>query len=219
MGLREAVRARRRAGRAVGGLSGIGDRSGAAGEVDLRREFENPCSALKTLISRRSRGVFRSSHRSSGPAVRDARGRMVRSIGMTQTLLRPVQVDELVGLYEAGATLAELGRQFGVDRRTVAAHLVRRAVPIRQGGLDGSLVAEAGALYESGLTLLQIGMRFGVSQQAVRRYIAAEGVTIRPSARRPQSTRVAAEASESAKVKSHSIGISTGTWSVFATGV
>ncbi|SDI62004.1 hypothetical protein SAMN04488693_1167 [Arthrobacter subterraneus] len=151
--------------------------------------------------------------------MRDARGRMVRSIGMTQTLLRPVQVDELVGLYEAGATLAQLGRQFGVDRRTVAAHLVRRAVPIRQDGLDGLLVAEAAALYESGLTLLQVGMRFGVSQQTVRRSIAAEGVTIRPSGRRPQSTRVAAEASESAGVKSHSIGISTGTWSVFATGV
>ncbi|MFX0538451.1 ATP-binding cassette domain-containing protein [Ornithinimicrobium sp. Y1847] len=34
--------------------------------VDLRREFENPCPALKTLSLRRSRGFYKQDRRSSG---------------------------------------------------------------------------------------------------------------------------------------------------------
>ncbi len=33
---------------------------------DLRREFENPCPALKTLSLRRSRGFYKQDRRSSG---------------------------------------------------------------------------------------------------------------------------------------------------------
>ena len=87
----------------------------------------------------------------------DSRGRMVRAVGMTQTYLSPAQVDELVALYEAGATLVELGERFGVHHRTAAAHLVRRSVPIRRRGLNEHHLAEAVELYTSGLTLLEVG--------------------------------------------------------------
>ncbi|GAC69418.1 hypothetical protein [Gordonia soli] len=105
---------------------------------------------------------------------------------MTQTFLSPAQVDELVGLHEAGATLVELGEQFGVHRRTAAAHLVRRSVPIRRRGLKESHLAEAVDLYAGELSLMEVGLRFGVSQQTVRRALAVEGVLIRPSGRRTQ---------------------------------
>jgi hypothetical protein len=134
--------------------------------VNLRREFENPCPASKTVASRRSRGVYRRDWRPLEPSVVDSRGRMVRAVGMAQTFLSPMQVDELVALYEAGATLAELGEPFGVHRRTAAAHLVRRSVPIRRRGLDECNLAEAVELYAGGLTLMEVGLRFGVSQQA-----------------------------------------------------
>lgn len=114
----------------------------------------------------------------------DSRGRMVRAVGMTQTFLSPAQVDELVALYEAGATLVELGERFSIHRRTAAAHLVRRSVPIRRRGLDEHHLAEAVEMYDGGLTLLDVGLRFGVSQQAARRALAAHGVAIRPSGRR-----------------------------------
>lgn len=87
----------------------------------------------------------------------DSRGRMVRAVGMTQTFLSPAQVDELVALYEAGATLVELSERFGVHHRTAAAHLVRRSVPIRRRGLNEHHLAEAVELYTSGLTLLEVG--------------------------------------------------------------
>lgn len=156
--------------------------------VDLRREFENPCPALKTVTSRRSRGVYRRDRRPLEPSVVDSRGQMVRAVGMTQTFLSPAQVDELVALYEAGATLVELGERFGVHRRTAAAHLVRRSVPIRRRGLDECNLAEAVELYTDGLSLMEVGLRFGVSQQAVRRALATAGATIRPSGRGAKSS-------------------------------
>ncbi|WP_245988237.1 hypothetical protein [[Pseudopropionibacterium] massiliense] len=114
----------------------------------------------------------------------DSLGRMVRAVGMTQTFLSSTQVDELVALYDAGATLVKLGERFGVHRRTAAAHLVRRSVPIRRRGLDECHLPEAVELYADGLTLMEFGLRFGVSQQAVRRALAAKGVEIRSSRRR-----------------------------------
>lgn len=114
----------------------------------------------------------------------DSRGRMVRAVGMTQTVLIPAQVDELVALYRDGMTLVELGERFSVHRRTAAAHLVRRSVPIRTRGLDECHLAKAVELYVGGVTLMEVGLRFGASQQAVRRALAAEGVTIRPGGRR-----------------------------------
>lgn len=162
-------------------------RSRAGWLVDLRREFENPCPALKVVASRRSRGIYRRDRRPLEPSVVDERGRMVRAVGMTQTFLSSAQVDELVASYESGATLVELAERFSIHRRTAAAHLVRRSIPIRRRGLDECHLAEAVELYDEGLSLMEVGLRFGVSQQAVRRALAAEGVTIRPGGRRAQA--------------------------------
>lgn len=153
-------------------------------EVDLRREFENPCPHLKTLSLRRSRGLYSHDQRSSEPTVSDSRGRVVRSLGMAQTLLRPEQVDDLVAQYREGATLVELASRFGVNRRTVAMHLTRREVTIRRGRFDPSRIHEAADLYLSGLTLVEVGMKVGSGPQAVQRALASHGVVIRPGGRR-----------------------------------
>lgn len=150
----------------------------------LRREFENPGPALKTVASRLSRGAYERSERPSEPSVTDSRGRVVRSVGKTQTSLSAAEVDELVALYEQGMTLAQLGERFGVYHRTVAAHLVRRSVPMRVRGLAEEHTCEAVRLYEGGMTLMEVGLHFGVSQGAVKRAVAAAGATIRPRGRR-----------------------------------
>lgn len=154
--------------------------------MHLRREFENPAPALRTVVSRLSRGAYKRSERSSEPSVTDCRGRVVRAVGKTQTFLSAAQVDELVALYGEGLSIAEVSRRFGIYTRTAAAHLVRRSVPLRQLGLAEVDTPEAVRLYENGLTLGEVGLRFGVSQQAVRRALAAEGAEIRPRGRRPQ---------------------------------
>ncbi|ASR54918.1 hypothetical protein CBP52_07140 [Cellulomonas sp. PSBB021] len=152
--------------------------------MDLRREFENPCPHLKTLSLRRSRGLYDHDQRSSEPTVFDSRGRVVRSLEMAQTLLRPEQVDDLVAQYREGATLVELASLFGVNRRTVATHLTRREVTIRRGRFDPSRIHEAADLYLSGLTLAEVGVKVGAGPQAVRRALASHGVMIRPGGRR-----------------------------------
>ncbi|MDK9322554.1 hypothetical protein FAM23852_002072 [Propionibacterium freudenreichii] len=113
---------------------------------------------------------------------------MVRAVGMTQTFLSPAQVDELVALNEADATLVKLGERFGVHSRTATAHLVRRSVPIRRRGLDECHLAEAAELYVDGLSLMEVGLRFGVSQQAVRHALANVDVPIRASGRRARAS-------------------------------
>lgn len=95
-------------------------------------------------------------------------------------------MDELVGLYREGMSIAELSRKFGVYTRTAAAHLVRRSVPLRQRGIAPEDAPEAVRLYESGLTLMEVGLRLGVSQGTARRAVAAEGIEIRPRGRRAQ---------------------------------
>lgn len=95
--------------------------------VDLRREFDNFGSAARTVCSRWSLGVYRTSKRPSEPCVVDARGQAVRSLEMAHTFLTDAEVDELVAGYEAGATLRGLAKQFHIHRLTVAAHLARSA--------------------------------------------------------------------------------------------
>ena len=160
--------------------------------VDLRREFESPCPHLKTLSLRRSRGFYNHDQRSSEPTVSDSRGRVVRSLGMVQTLLRTEQVDDLVAQYREGATLVELASVFGVNRRTVATHLTRREVTIRRGRFDPSRIHEAADLYLSGLTLVEVGMKVGAGPQAVRQALASHGVVIRPGGRRSRIKAAAA---------------------------
>lgn len=75
---------------------------------------------------------------------------------MTQTLLSPAQVDDLVGLQEAGATLVKAGEQLGVYCRTVAADMVRRSVPIHWHSLDEHRLGEAVELYSGGLALVEV---------------------------------------------------------------
>lgn len=152
--------------------------------VGLRREFENIGQALKTVASRWSRGSYEKSKRPVEPPVVDSRGRLVRSVGMAQTFLKPEQVDELIDLYQQGWTLVKLAERFGIHKRTAAAHLVRRSVPLRGKGLAEEDRAEAVDLYEGGATLLEVGLRFGVSEQTVRRALVMQGVTIRRSGRR-----------------------------------
>lgn len=120
--------------------------------------------------------------------------------------------------YASGATLVELGERFSIHRRTAAAHLVRRSVPIRH-------LAEAVELYEEGLRLMEVGLRYGVSQQAVRRALAAEGVGWSARTGR-RNERLSCESGgviryprDSERIGHHSIGISIGVWRRFATGV
>lgn len=63
----------------------------------------------------------------------------------------------------SGQTVYELAAEFGIERRTVSAHLHRRGVPMRRRGLSLAQKEEAFALRDRGWSLAQIGARFDVT--------------------------------------------------------
>jgi hypothetical protein len=81
--------------------------------------------------------------------------------------LKPTRVDALVAAYQSGRTMKELAAEFGINRRTVPAHLRRAGVPIRRGGLDHDQVAEAASLDEAGWSSGRLAERFDVSADSV----------------------------------------------------
>ncbi len=56
----------------------------------------------------------------------------------------------MVAGYQAGATVYELGDQFGIDRKTVSRILQRHNIPMRRTGLLPKQVDEATWLYQGG---------------------------------------------------------------------
>lgn len=94
--------------------------------------------------------------------------------------LQEEQVRELIAAYEAGASVHQLGRRFGIARQTVSKILHRHGVPMRMTGLGGEQIEEAARLYEAGWTLAKISKRMRVSPDTVRLRLIEHGVAMRP---------------------------------------
>ncbi|MGH3793492.1 MAG: helix-turn-helix domain-containing protein [Pseudonocardiaceae bacterium] len=60
------------------------------------------------------------------------------------------RVQELISGYQAGATVYQLGDQFGVDRRTVSRILHRHGAPMRRRDLSPDQIDKAVQHYEQG---------------------------------------------------------------------
>ena len=89
----------------------------------------------------------------SGPLRPARRGRLPSSARQ----LESQQVQELISGYVAGATVYQLGGQFGIDRRTVSRILHRHGVPMRRRGLSLCQIDEAVRLHGEGWSLARIG--------------------------------------------------------------
>jgi DNA-binding CsgD family transcriptional regulator len=93
-------------------------------------------------------------------------------------------VSELVQLYEAGATLAALSRQFDIHEQTVREHLRRRDVTIRpQQVLTAERADQVVTGYLAGKSLRTLAREFDLSVSGVRNYVLRAGVTLRPAVR------------------------------------
>ena len=108
-------------------------------------------SGLSAEASAVDRGL-RSAASGSAPGSRRAQKR-----------LDAASVDALVDGYLGGQTVYELASEFGIERRTVSAHLHRRGVPMRRRGLALAQKEEALTLRDRGWSLAKIGARFDVA--------------------------------------------------------
>lgn len=108
-----------------------------------------------------------------GQGPRSVASTLVPHARQVQKRLDAASVDALVDGYLAGQTVYELAAEFGIERRTVSAHLHRRGVPMRRRGLSLAQKEEAFALRDRGWSLAQIGARFDVSAGTVRNHLAS----------------------------------------------
>ncbi len=89
------------------------------------------------------------------------------------------QTQALIDAYQAGATVYQLGPQFGIDRRTVGKILTRNGVQTKHPGLTGENIDWAAQLYEDGWSLARIGEQLGVPATTVHRRLRERGVAMR----------------------------------------
>ena len=90
-------------------------------------------------------------------------------------------IARLVAGYKAGQSLSILAMEYGIHRRTVAAHLEQRGVRRRviQRKLTNEDVDEAARRYRAGESLATVGIALNVDAATVRRQLHAAGLTIR----------------------------------------
>lgn len=93
--------------------------------------------------------------------------------------LKAAQVQELIAGYQAGATVYELGVQFGVDRKTVSRTLHRHQVSMRRRGLTAEQVEEVVQLHGAGWSTYKISIKLGADQRTVQRRPVERGVRMR----------------------------------------
>lgn len=136
--------------------------------MDLLHAYSKHCSSQSVAALGAS---ARSSQRPT-PAERAAN---------TARQLRPAEVDALVALYRAAGNLADVGREFGITRQTVSAHLASRGIEtIRR--MSAEDVATATKLYRDGRSAASIGRHLAFDAQTVLNGLRQAGVQIR---RRP----------------------------------
>ncbi len=99
---------------------------------------------------------------------------------------REYPVREMHAVYEQGASLGEVGKQFGISLSHLS-HVFRAAgLPVRPRGKSQEReysVSEMYALYQRGVSLKEVGERFRVSESQLSRLFGAAGLRIRPRGR------------------------------------
>lgn len=89
------------------------------------------------------------------------------------------QAEQVITGYQAGATIYELGNQFGIHRKTVSRILQRHHIPMRRTGLLPHQVDEAADLCENGCSTARIAEQLNTTQRTVQRRLAERGITTR----------------------------------------
>jgi transposase-like protein len=90
------------------------------------------------------------------------------------------EIAEIGEQYQAGRSMNELARQYGVYRKTIVCALERGNIPLRYRGLSPERVAEAAELYRAGCSLARLGEKYGCTDKAVSHALRQHGVEIRP---------------------------------------
>lgn len=101
-----------------------------------------------------------------------------------QTRVTETQVVELIGLYQDGDSVYDLGRRFGVHRTTISEHLHRAGVAtrnVRRAILSAADRKQALEAARSGMSVRRIAAMVGATERGIARTLDEEGVPRRRS--------------------------------------
>lgn len=89
------------------------------------------------------------------------------------------QAKQVIAGYRSGATVYQLGDQFGIDRKTVSRILRRHNIPMRRTSLTPEQLDQAIQLHRNGWSTAQIAEHFDTTQRTVQRRLAERGIMMR----------------------------------------
>jgi uncharacterized protein (DUF433 family) len=96
-----------------------------------------------------------------------------------QRRLTPEQVDQLVAEYQAGDSMLQLAKSWRLHRTTVAEHLGRAGIAVRQRGISTERLGDAARLYQDGWSCQRLASHFGCNAETMRQALKQAGVQLR----------------------------------------
>jgi lambda repressor-like predicted transcriptional regulator len=146
--------------------------------VALRDSLSNPGKPLLRLVDA-LRGGSATPPDVDGVEL-EARDEVAQTV-VENRILSPTETHELAAAYEAGASLNELARRFGVHRNTVDRHVAKAGVAKRPlVKMNPVVLAEAVDLYNRGLSVAAVGAKLGLSASTVYSTFVREKIKMRP---------------------------------------
>jgi hypothetical protein len=96
-----------------------------------------------------------------------------------QRRLRPKQVEQLAAEYQAGDSMLHLAKRWQLHRTTVAEHLQRAGISVRQRGIPVAQLDDAIGLYREGWSCQRWAERYDCDDETVRQTLRRAGITLR----------------------------------------
>ncbi|GAA5124111.1 hypothetical protein GCM10025762_48630 [Haloechinothrix salitolerans] len=93
--------------------------------------------------------------------------------------LRTTDVDQLVAIYQSGASIRKLAKQFGLHTQTVSRHLRSRGIDTNPAAMTAAKLQTAALLYKQGWSLRQLAAKYDADDETIRRLLRQQGATMR----------------------------------------
>lgn len=132
--------------------------------------LSNPSTAVQRLLDLAK--TWPDTPNSAGPTVSPKPFKTLRK-------LKPAEIDELVERYQAGSSVYQLAKHYGIHRITIGKHLRSRGINTTATALTEEQVREAVQFYVGGWSCKKIATHFGVGAETVRERLHEEGVRMR----------------------------------------
>ncbi|MDX8029401.1 hypothetical protein SK803_04225 [Lentzea sp. BCCO 10_0856] len=100
--------------------------------------------------------------------------------------LKPAEVDELVEQYQAGSSVYQLTKHYGIHRITIGRLLRSRGIDTTASALTQEQVREAAQFYTDGWSCKKIAKHFGVGAETVRERLHEAEIPMRGPHERAQ---------------------------------